>query len=219
MTDHPDRLPASLPERRERVIDGLTRHFASDRIDERELERRIDLAVAARSLAELEAVHADLPALARPASAAVSTSEPGDPVRPRQALLALLGGTVRKGAWRPARQIFACAVMGGLDLDFREALFPPGVTELNVMALMGGVDIVVPPGLRVECEGFGVLGGFDDLNQDGDPGDPNRPTLLVRGIAIMGGVDITERRPGETNRDRKLRLREEKRQRRRLGRG
>ncbi|CAN5812109.1 hypothetical protein BH23GEM8_BH23GEM8_09250 [soil metagenome] len=215
----PDRLPTSLPERRERLIESLTRHYTSDGLDDREFERRLDLAYSARSIADLEVLLADLPALARAPSLAVSTAIAGDHVRPHQALLALLGGTERKGSWRPAREIYACAMMGGLDLDFREAHFAPGVTELNVVAIMGAVDIIVPPGLRVECEGFGLLGGFDDLNQDGDTGDPDRPTLRVRGVAVMGGVGITERRPGESNRDRKRRLREERRERLRLVRG
>jgi hypothetical protein len=213
----PSNLPAvSLSERRELVIAALTRHFAADQLDESELERRIDLAYAASSLAELGALQADLPDLPRPASAAVSVAPSGEPVRARQSLIAVMSGTERKGSWRPARQIHALAVWGGLDLDFREAQFAPGVTELNVLAVMGGVDITVPPGLRVECEGFGLLGGFDGLDQQGDPHDPDRPTLRVRGVAVMGGIDIKERRPGESARERKRRLREERREQKRL---
>ncbi len=210
---------ASLTAHRERVIAALGRHYANDAIDDRELERRIDRAYAAGTLAELDALQADLPALPRDASVAVSTVLPGAPVRKQQSLLAILGGTERKGSWRPARRIHAVAMMGGLDLDFRDAQFAPGVTELHVLALMGGVDIVVPPGLRVECEGLGLLGGFCDLNQEGDIDDPDRPTLRVRGLALMGGVDVTERRPGESTGDRRRRLKEERREQRRLGRG
>lgn len=219
MNEENSRPPSSLPARRERIIAGLTRHYASDHLDDRELERRIDLAYAANSLAELEAVDADLPALPRPDSSAVSTVASGDPVRRNQTLVAVMSGTQRKGSWRPARQIHAMAIMGGLDLDFREAHFAPGVTELNVLAVMGGIEIVVPPGLRVECEGVGLLGGFGDLNQEGDPEDPDRPTLRIRGLALMGGVEVMERRPGESARDRKRRLRAERRERGRLGSG
>jgi hypothetical protein len=211
--------PSSLPERRDRVIAELGRHFASDRIDDREFERRIDRAYAAGSLAELELLQSDLPALPRDPAMAVSSALPGEPVREQQSLIAVLGGTERKGSWRPARRIHAVALMGGLDLDFRDAQFAPGVTELHVLAMMGGVDIVVPPGLRVECEGFGLLGGFGDLNQDGDPDDPDRPTLRVRGLALLGGVDVSERRPGESSRDRKRRLKVERREQGRLGSG
>jgi hypothetical protein len=219
MSPESDLPSASLPEHRERVIAALTRHYASDRLDDSELERRIDLAYAAASLAELNALQSDLPALPRPDSAAVSTIGAGEPVRARQTLLAVMGGTERKGTWRPARQIQAVAFWGGLALDFREAQFAPGVTEVTVLALMGGVDIIVPPGLRVECEGLGVMGGFDQLSQEGDLHDPARPTLRVNGLAVMGGIEVTERRPGESAGDRKRRLREERREQRRLGRG
>lgn len=219
MTDEIRPVPNSLRERRERVIERLTRHFADDHIDAREFERRLDLAYRAHSVEEIEALHSDLPALDSTPTAAVRTAGPGDPVRQRQWVVALLGGTERKGGWTPARQVNACALMGGLVLDFREARFLPGVTELTVVALMGGVEIIVPPGIRVECDGSGILGGFECLDQHVPYTDGDRPTLRIRGVAIMGGVEVTERLPRESGRDRKRRLREEKQKRRGLGGG
>ena len=53
-------------------------------------------------------------------------------------MVAALGGVERKGRWIPARQNYAVAVMGGVVLDFREALLPPGVTEVWIFTAMGG---------------------------------------------------------------------------------
>jgi hypothetical protein len=50
-------------------------------------------------------------------------------VRPRGFQIALLGGSERRGAWTPPRELYTIAVMGGAGLDFREAVMPPGVTE------------------------------------------------------------------------------------------
>ena len=64
-------------------------------------------------------------------------------------MVAALGGVERKGRWIPARTSYAIALMGGLSLDFREALLPPGETEVWIFTLMGGAEIIVPPGLTV----------------------------------------------------------------------
>ena len=124
----------------------------------------------------------------------------------RQFLAGVLGGSTRGGAWIAPREMYAVALMGGVELDFREAAFGPGVTEVTVFALWGGVDIVVPPGLQVECSGAGILGGFErtpDELADASAAslDPGSPVLRVNGVALMGGVDVSTRLPGERERD------------------
>jgi hypothetical protein len=106
----------------------------------------------------------------------------------REAIVALVGASERKGAWVVPRQVRVVSVMGGVDLDLREAQFGEGVTEIEVFALMGGVEICVPTGVRVEATGMGILGGFGITGADADPG-PNAPVLRISGVALMGGVD------------------------------
>ena len=203
MADLPARTP-EVQERREKAIETISRHYTSGQIDIDEFETRLDRLYRAGSVEEILEVQADLPSLASPAD----HREPGDAAgrRDSQLVLAVLGGTERKGTWTPARRINAFALMGGLGLDFRQAVFAPGVTELTVIAMMGGVEILVPPGLRVECEGFGLLGGFEGLSQGDAAAYPGEPTLRIRGIAIMGGVEVTERLPGESAKERKRRM-------------
>lgn len=109
--------------------------------------------------------------------------------------------------------------MGGVDLDFREARMGPGITEISAFALMGGVEIIVPPDLQVECSGIGIMGGFDCSDEVRQSSDPDSPILKINGLAIMGGVDITVREPGETALDAWRRRRAARRERRRLRRG
>ena len=98
---------------------------------------------------------------------------------------------------------------------------PPGVTEVNILAIMGGVEVLVPPGLAVETHGFGFMGGFEGVDQVGVDTDPDAPRLLIRGMAIMGAVEVAVRLPGETARDARRRRRELRRRNRqkRLGKG
>ena len=107
----------------------------------------------------------------------------------------------------PARHIYCVNVMGGTELDFREARFAPGVTEVSVFCKMGGVDIIVPPGLQVDFNGVGIMGGFDKSDDVTGVEDPNAPVLRINGIAIMGGVDVTLREMGETAKEARHRRR------------
>lgn len=103
--------------------------------------------------------------------------------------------------------------MGGAGLDFREALLPPGETEITIIAIMGGAEIIVPPGMRVDCQGIAIMGGFDHMDEAVNL-DPSAPVLKITGFALMGGVEIQVRAPGESAKDAKLRRREERHRRR-----
>lgn len=213
-----------LDRSRQTIIDQLCEHFAEDRLTVEEFESRLDTAHRAGTNEELDALLRDLPRKANtparradvtPAQAGYSLADPGT-VKERELVIAIMGGTGRKGRWSPARNNFVVAVMGGAELDFRDAVLPPGVTEVQIYTVWGGVDIVVPPDLHVESHGFAILGGFEHAAEDAiDPG-PGAPTLRITGIAMMGAVDINVRRPGESTRDARRRRRLERRELRRL---
>ena len=46
-----------------------------------------------------------------------------------------MSGVQRRGSWRVPKNLRVVAVMGGVDLDFRDAVFGPGVSEVNVISL------------------------------------------------------------------------------------
>jgi hypothetical protein len=213
---------------RQQAIDALCEHFANDALSVDEFERRVDLAHKAESSEELRRLLQDLPTgdlpirreevtPAHPPRAEASV--PAHRVKEKGVMVAALGGVERKGRWIPARQNYAVAVMGGLSLDFREALLPPGETEVWIFTLMGGADIIVPPGLTVESDGVAILGGFEHREDATISHDPEAPILRLKGVAVMGGVDVSIRYPGESVRDAKRRLREIRREQKRLRRG
>lgn len=129
----------------------------------------------------------------------------------RQFEIAFLSGRSRKGSWVPGRSITAMACMGGVELDFREAMFGADVIEVHAVALMGGVEILVPPGVHVDTAGFALLGGFEeDSSLEAHP-EPGAPLVRVRGFACMGAVEVIVRLPGESARDAKRRRKLERR--------
>ena len=195
----------ALRGRREMVIDALSTHFANDSLDLDEFEQRVDLAHRATSVAELDELLKDLePAAdAQPSESLVPQAEVQEvaiATRPRGASLvrSILSGVQRKGMWRVPKQLRVVAVMGGVDLDFREAEFGPGVTEVKVKSIMGGIAIIVPPHLQVECDGRAILGVFEGMDRGTGERDPAAPLLRITGVAIMGAVEISTRLAGET---------------------
>lgn len=228
MTTTGDDEPRSLDQTRQVTIDALCEHFANDVMTVEEFERRVDLAHEATGVEGLKELLRDLPGGDLPAVAhhdtvaaptgGVSLTAAAN-VKDQQFVVAVLGGGGRSGRWQAARKNYAVAVCGGAELDFRDAIMGPGVTEVQVFTLWGGVEIVVPPGLNVESHGIALLGGFEYMADQSVAPDPNGPTLRITGLAVMGGVEVSVRLPGESARDARRRRRQERRERRRLTRG
>jgi hypothetical protein len=216
--------PVPLEQTRQHVIQELCQHFAVDNLDGDGLADRLDKAQAATTLDGLRSLVSDLPALraegAATQSAGLPTVARADGVADQQLVIAIMGGARRTGVWTPPRQLNVITVMGGAELDFREARFGPGVTEVNVFALMGGVEIIVPPNLHLEVNGLAIMGGFDQRAHTlGHPTDPSAPVLRIGGFALMGGVDVKVRLPGEGAFDARRREKVARREIRRIKRG
>lgn len=190
---------------RERVAKILHDAMAEGRLSLTELDERLQAAYAAKTLGDLVPLTEDLPVLGNqypaatpPASnlpARMTTGSPGASVS-----IGVMSGVDRKGAWVVPPVHTAFAMMGGINLDLTQAKFVEQETIIWAFALMGGVEILVPDDVTVHVEGFGFMGGFDH-RADGDAG-PGRPVVRVRGVAIMGGVDV--RRPKKSKKQKKL---------------
>ena len=80
------------------------------------------------------------------------------------------------------------AVMGGVELDLRQAkLNPTGAAVLEVFVWWGGIDIRVPEGWNVVNEGLAIMGAVEDTTKAHGDG---KQALIIRGLVVMGGVDI-----------------------------
>lgn len=139
--DLPD-LPAAA---RDRVIDVLTRYFASDQLTEAQLDARFQAVYDAKTQRELDAILADLPA-------------PGDPEL--SDIRATLSGQETKLAGVVPRHLTLRARLGYVELDLTQARFEPGVTTIDVGVFSGYIQIRFPAGVRVETSGRAFLGYF-----------------------------------------------------------
>lgn len=199
----------ALRRRREQVIEALCDSYAEDLFGVDEFERRLDLAHRATDLEALEELVADIECPdAEPASA--STALVPIERAERKSMVAILGGASRKGEWTPPQRLNVYSILGGAELDLREAHLPPGVTEIKIYTIMGGTEVIVPPNLAVECDGIAVLGGFETLERSPRTPDPDIPRLKISGLCLMGGLEITTRLPGESARQARRRLKKER---------
>jgi hypothetical protein len=106
---------------------------------------------------------------------------------------ALMSGVSRRSQSRSLRRADLTAVMGGIELDLVDAAPTDGRVVADVFAWWGGVEIVVPEHWRVESDVTPIMGAFQDETRFVErPGAT--PTLEVRGLVVMGGVNV--RNPG-----------------------
>jgi uncharacterized membrane protein len=107
-----------------------------------------------------------------------------------------MGGLERRGDWVVPRHMTVLALMGGANLDMREAKFAAKEVTVTVNAIMGGAEIVIPPHVHVVMEGVGIMGGYaGPSGKVPEELDENSPTLRVKGVAIWGGVSVSRRHP------------------------
>ncbi|MGR8010314.1 DUF1707 SHOCT-like domain-containing protein [Streptomyces hypolithicus] len=204
---------------RERVAEVLRDAVAEGRLDMEEFDQRLDAVYRARTYGELEPLVRDLPApggsaapVAAVDSSRTSASWPpariGGPATSRGAF-AFWGGFSRKGTWTVGQRFTAFAMMGGGEIDLREARFEDRDIVIRCFTIMGGVQVTVPPGLDVHVNGIGFMGGFGDLTGETDePVAPDSPRVRVTGFALMGGVGVERK----VTRAEKQRLKEARRQ-------
>ncbi|MFF0017838.1 DUF1707 domain-containing protein [Streptomyces sp. NPDC005374] len=202
---------------RERVAEVLRDALAEGRLDMEEFEERLETTFRARTYGELAPITRDLPdgQVAAAKVDMVKRPEPDGSWASRIVggegsstwAVAVMSGFQRRGRWTVPRRFNCFAFWGGGELDLREANFADREVVINCVAVMGGMQVIVPPGVEVVVRGIGIMGGFDQ-REEGVPGDPGAPRVIVTGFAFWGGVGVERK----VTRAERQRLREERRQ-------
>ncbi|MFD5557894.1 DUF1707 domain-containing protein [Streptomyces sp. NPDC127068] len=213
---NPAQLRASDADR-ELVVERLRDAMAEGRLDLDEFGERLEAAYAARTYGELAPITRDLPEVGTAPTSLVKPP-PGTVAGPRwperiggeptsSMGVAIMSAFERKGRWTAPRRFNAFALMGGGDIDLRDADFQDNEIVINCIAVMGGVDVTVPPGVDVVVRGIGIMGGFDHPDPE-EYTDPAAPRVIVTGFAFWGGVGVRRK----VTRAEKERLKAERRQ-------
>jgi Domain of unknown function (DUF1707) len=175
---------------RDRTLEALGRHAAAGRLTLDEHEQRASLVLAAKTRDDLAAVTRDLPAIEEAASVPPPAAA-GPAPRPRATrwFVAIMGGSHRRGRFRAASVVNAVAIMGGDEIDLRDAEIDANGLTLNMFAVMGGSTIYLPNSVDVEISGFSIMGGNSERGAGYEP-RPGAPVVHIRSYNLMGGNTI-----------------------------
>ncbi len=190
---------AALRSARDQTIEQLTNAFTRDELGLDEFEQRLNQAYAAEEPFALAALVRDLSPetavtetelVASPSSALAAVERPA---AQGQRAVAILGAVERRGHWHIARSSGALAVLGSVVIDLRDVTLPPGVTTIEVSAVLGSIEILVPPHLAVESHGSSILGSFEGVQRVPRDADADLPVLRVQGRAVLGSIEVVTR--------------------------
>jgi Domain of unknown function (DUF5668) len=101
--------------------------------------------------------------------------------------VALIMQALRPGGSHPTRSFHAIAVMAGNVRRMGSQELTGGEAIIDVLAFWGGIEIRVPREWNVINRVTGILGGYEDKSGGAPDGAPR---LVIRGAAIMGGVEV-----------------------------
>ncbi|MFE1788744.1 DUF1707 domain-containing protein [Streptomyces sp. NPDC059525] len=177
---------------RDRIAQILSDALAEGRLTAEEHSERLDTLYAVKTVGELQALVRDLPAGAAPAQPSAAPAAAPAGAGPVESVVAVCSSSARKGRWRPGAHTRAVSVLGDITIDLTEAVFEQQVTEFNVVAVLGNVEVLVPENVTLRGYGSGLLGNFE-VHGGGAAADPQAPVVIVRGLAVLGNIEARPR--------------------------
>ncbi len=188
--DHPlARLISSAD--RDHAVALLSDAYARDALSMRELDLRMEAVYRATDHAELARLTEDLPGIG---------------VAPRTSMTGLVGGTRQTvSATFSTVEGLNIAVMptlfdiralfGNVELDFRNTIFQPGVTEISIHSTLGNIEIKLPPHVEVEQAGDLTFCSFSMKDKGFKRADmllpgPGTPIVRFTGASFLTNIEI-----------------------------
>lgn len=169
---------------RDVVLKALGNNAAEGRLTLDELEERSGKALAARTRGDLSALTSDLPE-----AGAAPVAQAAQRRKPVRWMIAIMGGSSRRGRFRAVGSVNSLNIMGGDTIDLREAEIEGGNLTLNAYSLMGGPTIYVPDSVEVDVGGISIMGGNTEVGSTRGA-RPGAPLIQIRTYNLMGGATI-----------------------------
>jgi hypothetical protein len=178
---------------RAETVDRLILNYGRGKLSLDAFERRLDLALDARTHEALIALTQDLE-LATDASyrerkdSALGMRSSEANSQGVEHMVHVFGGSNRRGEWTVAKEIHMLNIFGGAELDFSEARFSAPTTRIKMLCIFGGATLYVPEGVDVRSKAVCIFGGID--NRASAPASELGPTIIVEGFMLFGGAKI-----------------------------
>lgn len=122
------------------------------------------------------------------------------PETTREGIVSFLSSNEREGRWELPRNFRALAVFGNVELDLRDAVIGVGISFIEAVAVMGNIEITVPPDVAVESDGDSLLGSFVVKYKGGAKAGAATGLRMVRitGTAYASSIEIIVKGPDES---------------------
>jgi hypothetical protein len=169
---------------RDAVVRELGEHASVGRLTLAELEDRAGKALEAKTRSELEALTSDLPD-----SGTLAVQPEEKRRRGVRWLVSILGSAGYRARSRAVRTINVISILGGAEIDLRNAEIEGAKLTINTFAVLGGADIFVPDTIEVDAGGIFILAGVDEHGTARSP-YPGAPTVRLRGGAVIGAANL-----------------------------
>jgi hypothetical protein len=77
--------------------------------------------------------------------------------------------------------------MGGVGIDMRDASITEVDAVIDVFVWAGGIELMVPEDWVVVSKVVPIMAAYEDATK---PKADSRKRLIVRGLVLMGGVEV-----------------------------
>lgn len=182
---------------RDHIVELLRVAAGDGRLSPEELDERLDLALTARTYAELAALVTDLPVAGTavsPARAAFPAAAP----QPKELirLHCSSGRAARDGRWVVPNRMDLKVSSGHITLDFTQAEITQPTLHIDAEVRSGYITLITKPGIVVDADDVTVRSGNIKVRE---PWGSEVPVLLRIDIAgTCGSGHITARPPRRT---------------------
>ena len=102
----------------------------------------------------------------------------------------MLSHTRRDADWVLPRLFRIFAFWGNAEIDLTNALLSSGTSQIEIKCIMGNVEIIVPPDVRVDCEIDAVLGSAEVRREIASTTSLEAPLVRITGTSFMGSIEV-----------------------------
>jgi predicted membrane protein len=82
------------------------------------------------------------------------------------------------------------AIFGGSNLDMTAVKLAEGPQYIDILAIFGGMSLIVPEDWDIKVQVMSIFGGFSDKHRISKAERESKNMLIIKGLAIFGGGEI-----------------------------
>lgn len=123
---------------------------------------------------------------------------PASQLPERQGVFAFLSNIERNGHWLLPRMFRTLSIFGSVTLDLTQVRLGAH-TDIEIRCFMGNVEVIVPPHVRLECDGDATIGNFEVNRRVPSATSPDAPSVHIKAGVLLGNIEITVVDPNATS--------------------